>query len=270
MYQIGLFSKINRITTKTLRHYDEIDLLKPEYVDYATGYRFYTNDQLPRLHRILALRQIGMSLNDIKDILENPGNTVMLLKLKEKELSHQIQEEKQKLSRIRTWLEILKGGNPMNYTAIIKELPNVIVASMRVTVPSYDTYFDIIPKMGEEMTKQGAVCQVDPEYCFNIYHDGEFKDKDIDIEVCEAVIEAREDSEKIKYKKMPRIPAALCVLHKGPYSSLRNAYTFAFGWIKENNREVSGLPRESYIDGIWNKENEEDWLTELQIPIKED
>jgi DNA-binding transcriptional MerR regulator len=267
LYQIGLFSKINHITTKTLRHYDEIGLLKPARIDYTTGYRYYTSEQLPRLHRILALRQLSLSLNEIKEILDNPGNTETLLKLKERELSGHIQEEKQKLSQIKTWLEILKGGNPMNYTPIIKKLPAAIVASMRTMAPSYESYFEIIPPMGDEMRRQGAVC-AEPEYCFTIYHDGEYKEKNIDVEVCEAVVNACEDSDMVKYKKLSSVAEAICVLHKGPYSTIRNAYSFAFQWIKENKREVSGPPRESYIDGIWNRENEQEWLTELQIPIK--
>ena len=267
MYQIGLFSKINRITTKTLRHYDEIGLFKPEHVDYITGYRYYTSEQLPRLHRILALRQLGLSLTDIKEILENPGNTEMLLKLKKKELTDHINEEKQKLSLIDTWLEIINGEKTMKYTAIIKELPAVTVASMRTVAPSYDAYFKLIPPMGDEMRRQGAIC-AEPAYCFNIYHDGEYKEKDIDIEVCEAVVQQREDSEMVKYKQIKRVPSAVCVLHKGSYSGLRAAYAFTFQWIKDNGYELDGLPRESYIDGIWNRENEDDWLTEIQIPVK--
>lgn len=58
------------------------------------------------------------------------------------------------------------------------------------------------------------------------------------------------------------------VLHKGPYSNIREAYAFAFNWIEKNGYTVVGLPRESYIDGIWNKDSEGDWLTEIQVPIE--
>ena len=268
MYQIGLFSKINHITTKTLRHYDELDLLKPEYVDYASGYRYYTSEQLPRLHRILALKQLGLSLGEIKEIIENPVSIELLLKLKEKELAREMRENEQKLSQVRSWLDTIQGGETMHYTALIKELPAVTVASMRTIAPSYDSYFEIVPGMGEEMKRQGAIC-AKPAYCFTIYHDGEYRDKDIDIEVCESVVRSCKDSDLVQYKKVPREPQAVCVLHKGPYSTIRNAYAFAFQWIRENNREPSGNPRESYIDGIWNRESEQEWLTELQIPIRQ-
>ena len=157
----------------------------------------------------------------------------------------------------------------MDYSPIIKELPGVTVASMRTKVPSYDTYFDIIPKMGDEMRRQGAVCQMNPEYCFTIYHDGEYRESDIDVEVCEAVLKACEDSPMVRYKKIAGVPNAACLLHKGPYSTLRESYVFLFSWIRENGYILCDNPREPYIDGIWNKDDEREWLTEIQVPVKE-
>ncbi len=266
MYSIGLFSKMNRITTKTLRHYDEINLLKPAYVDDLTGYRYYTGDQLVRLNQIIALKQMGVSLNDIGKVLEQPEGVSVFLELKEKELLSRIQQEERKLKSVQNYMKRIKGEWIMRYTPVIRSLPDVIVASMRLIAPSYDYYFEIIPKMGKEMGRQGAVC-AEPEYCFNIYHDGEHKEANIDVEVCEAVVDFCEDSDMVKYKQIKGFKEAVCVLHKGSYSTLPDAYNFAFEWIKDNGYEVVGLPRESYIDGIWNKDSEDEWLTEVQIPI---
>jgi len=267
VYLIGLFSKINRITTKTLRHYDEIGLLTPEHVDEETGYRYYTSSQLPMLHQILSLKQLGLSLNEIKEVIADPVSIEVFLKMKTRELERSIKEQGRILHEVTNRLKNLRGEDTMKYTTLIKELPEVTVASMRTNVPSYNTYFDIVPKMGEEMKKQGAVCR-EPAYCFTIYHDGEYKEKDIDVEVCEAVTKACTDSEMVVYKKIDGVPEAACILHKGPYSTLGEAYAFVFAWIKENKYQMAGNPRESYIDGIWNKDDEEEWLTEVQVPIK--
>lgn len=267
MYQIGMFSKINRISTKTLRHYDEIGLLKPEHVDDFTGYRYYSSSQLPTLHRIIALKQMGMNLNEIKEILENPISVELFLKLKQQEIEAKIKEEEEKLKQVKNYIKRCRGEVDMSYNPVIKKLPEVIVASMKAIVPSYDTFFDIVPKMGEEMGRQGAVC-AKPDYCFTIYHDGEYKEYDINVEVCEAVVDYCEDSEMVKYKLIRQVDNAVCVLHKGPYSTLGLAYAFAYEWIRDNGYEAIGAPRESYIDGIWNKDSEDEWLTELQIPIK--
>ncbi|RSK25840.1 MerR family transcriptional regulator [Bacillus sp. HMF5848] len=266
MYQIGLFSKMNRITTKTLRYYDEIGILKPECIDDFTGYRYYSSSQLARLNTIISLKQMGFSLGDIKELVDNESMMEEILLKKENELCDMIKDANEQLLKIKSCIKAIKGGSSMKYNPVIKSLPEVIVASMRFIAKSYDEYFDVIPKMGEEMVKAGAVC-ASPEYCFNVYHDQEYKDKDIDVEVCEAVVDYCQDTDMVKYKKINKVEQALCVVHKGSYHTLRDAYNFAFEWMKDNGYNLVGEPRERYIDGIWNKENEEDWLTELQIPI---
>lgn len=267
MYKIGLFSKMNRITTKTLRHYDEIGLLKPAHVDDLTGYRYYASEQLPILHKIMTLKQMGLGLTDIQQIVDDPVSVQLFLKLKEKELRDAVEEQEKKLLQIKNYMNRLKGEDMAVYNPVIKTLPKVIVASMRFRSPSYGDYFHMIPKMGEEMKRQGAVC-AEPEYCFNIYHDGEYKEKDIDVEVCEAVVDFCQGSEMVQYKVIDQVDTAVCILHKGPYEAFREAYTFIYQWIKDNGYEAIDNPRESYIDGIWNKESKEDWLTEIQVPIR--
>lgn len=267
MYTIGMFSKINRVTTKTLRHYDEIGLLKPECVDKFTGYRYYTTGQLPKLHQILALKQMGLSLQDIKEIIDNPTVLKIFLKLKEEEIKRNIKSEEMKLSQIRSLYDCSKGGLNLMHTPIIKDIPKITVASIRKTIKSYDELFCINHIMEEEMKK--LQCELyDPNYCFTKYYDNEYKEKDIDVEVCERVVSKKEDSEILKFKEIDAIENAVSILHKGSYSEFREAYAFAFKWIEENNYEVISSPREVYIDGIWNKENEDEWLTEIQIPIK--
>lgn len=268
MYSIGVFSQINRVTTKTLRHYDEIGLLKPEQVDKHTGYRYYTTNQLPTMHKILTLKQMGFNLTEIKEVLSNPQAAELYLKLKEREIAQNIKSEQLRLLQIQNYTNILIGDIKFMYTPVIKELPEVIVASMRQVVSSYHDFFHLCPNvMSKEMERVGCICAV-PDYCFNIYHDGEYKENNIDVEICQAVTEIKEDTSLIQFKKINKIDTAVCVLHKGPYYTLRDAYIFIFEWIKDNNYEVIDFARESYIDGIWNKDSEEDWLTEVQVPVR--
>lgn len=270
MYRIGIFSKMNKITIKTLRHYDEIGLFKPSYVDEMTGYRYYSSSQLPRLYKILALKSIGFSLSEISSAIEQDGNLddmIEFLERKKDQILNKIEEEELKLYHLQAYLKTLKlEGIKMKYNVILKELPEVIVASMRTIIPNYDAYYRIYPEMGEYMRKQNVQCRV-PEYCFTIYHDGEYKEADIDVEICEAVTAYGKDSDKVKFRRIEKVEKAACVLHKGPYSTIGRAYGELMKWIEENGYKVIGLPRESYIDGIWNKENPDEWLTEVQIPI---
>jgi DNA-binding transcriptional MerR regulator len=225
MFRIGEFSKMTKTTIKTLRYYDEAQLLQ--------------------LHRIQSLRQAGLSIEEIRQILKGT-DAVPLLEKRREELLSELTETQHQLSRIQFILHGKEEEYFMNYTATLKDLP----------------------ALGQKMAEKYPDLQcAKPEYCFIVYLDGEYKEKDINVEYCEAVTEMKPDFDDIHFKKMESVPA-VTVMHKGPYAGLSQAYAFAFQWIEENGMIVADSPRESYIDGIWNKESEEDWLTELQIPIK--
>ncbi len=272
MYSIGEFSKINRITTKTLRHYDKIDLLKPTRTDDWTGYRYYSVNQLNDIKQILLYKDMGFPLEQIKELIHSSQVKDKLIKQRLKEIKEEIKLSKNRIKSINKFIENdllqknIKGDNRMS-EVIIRSLPEVIVASMRTIVPCYDTYFDIVPKMGEYMTSVGAVCS-EPAYCFTIYHDGEYKESDIDVEVCEAVIKPCKESDMVKFKTIKGYDKAAVILHTGDYKSIRESYNEIFLWIEKNGYKVIDNPRESYIDGIWNKEDPADWTTEVQIPVK--
>ena len=155
----------------------------------------------------------------------------------------------------------------MNYVVTVKDLPGCTVYSKQMTVPSYDAYFELVPELGARVTQKypDLKCAT-PEYCFIVYLDGEYKEKNLSIEFCEAVDKLYPDFEDITFKEMAPV-TVVSLLHTGSYAGLSEAYAYAFQWIEENGYVAADNPRESYIDGIWNKEREEDWLTELQIPI---
>ena len=188
-----------------------------------------------------------------------------------KELERLAVDTAEKLASINHYIESMGNDSKMTYQIVVKELPRVLVYSKRTIAASYDEFFTLMPEIGESIarTNPDMKCATDPAYCFNRYHDGEYKERDIDIEVCEAVTGYGNGKlpEGIEFKTIERVPEAACVLHKGPYSRLPEAYAAVFKWIEDNDCVPSDFPRESYIDGIWNKESDEDWLTELQVPI---
>lgn len=268
MYQIGMFSKISRTTIKALRYYEEAGIFKPAHIDNKTGYRYYTTSQLVDIHKIVAFRQMNFSIDEISSII-NGHDMESILELKKKETESQLKDIQDQLSRLNHYMGEIKEDFKMSYNAVIKKTPACIVYSKRFIAPDYDSYFHIIPAIGEEVKalNPDLKCVV-PEYCFIEYHDGEYKEKDIDVEHNEAVEGFGVESDTIKFKKLPSI-TVVSVFHKGAYSGLKDAYAYTFKWIEENGYVVNGNPRESYIDGIWNKEREEEWLTELQVPVEE-
>ncbi|SDZ86639.1 DNA-binding transcriptional regulator, MerR family [Thalassobacillus cyri] len=266
MYRIGLFSQMSKTTVKTLRYYDEVGILRPAYIDKRTGYRYYTSDQLGALHEIIALRQIGFSIEEISQLMK--GEQVMgVLEKRRAEIEKEFYEAADKLSRINHYIDEQKGSIAMNYKAVIKELPECMVYYKKMVVPDYDAYFEMIPAIGREVLEANPSLELaEPAYSFIVYLDGEYKEKNFKVEFCEAVDQAGNETEAIKFKKITRT-TAVSVLHLGAYDKLGEAYAYAIKWIENNGYAVTDHPRESYIDGIWNKENEEEWLTELQIPV---
>ncbi len=268
VYRIGQFSKINRVSVKTLRYYDEAGILKPSYVDQENGYRYYTSEQLPQIHKVIALRQIGFSVREISRILKG-GDMTGIFENRKAELEASIRENQCQLSQISHYLRRMEEGFSMGYQVAVKELFGVTVYSKRMVIPDYDAYFEIVPRLGETISaaNPGLQCS-EPPTCFVIYHDGEYREKDIDIEFCEAVDSVGNEVDGIVFKQMEKVPAAACTYHKGPYSTIGEAYASVYKWIEDNGYVPCACPRESYIDGIWNKDEEEEWLTELQVPIQ--
>lgn len=158
------------------------------------------------------------------------------------------------------------AGGSLETPVLVKTIPAVTVAAMEQRIESYDALFDLMPAMGAVMEKLGCQCAL-PEYCFTHYLEPGYKEEHVLVEACEAVTEKKEDTETVKFKEMPEIQAA-CVYHHGSYNDFPRTYSAILKYIEENGYEICGNIREKYIDGVWNKESEKEWLSEIQIPVK--
>ncbi|MBS5931572.1 MAG: MerR family transcriptional regulator [Clostridiales bacterium] len=266
MYRIGEFSKMSKVSIKTLRYYDEIDLLKPEWIDNETNYRFYTTNQLVQIHRIQSYRQIGLSIDEIRLILMGKNEELILSK-RQKEIEEAIALMQEQLTRIEFMKEEKDEEAYMNYHAVVKEIPEYIVYSAKMELKDYKDYFTVLPPLGAKVMEMNPEIKcVTPEYCFISNRDMEYREKDIHIEFCEAVDRFGVAPEGVEFKKIEST-TVVSVMHRGRYQDFGLAYAYAFDWIEKNGYIVTDNPRESYIDGIWNKEDEKDWLTEIQIPV---
>lgn len=278
--KIKEFSRLCQVTVKTLRHYEKIGLLKPAEVDEWTGYRYYSVSQMQTLNSIRLLKEIGFSLEEILDLklgltsqahlpggegFYNPSIELLQQKIDicQQELTR-LQKRREKL------LSMMNSQNLLSYMEkfSIQSLPEIIVASHREVIPSYAALGALCcEKIGPEMQRLGCKCPP-PGYCFTIEHNKEYKPTDIDIEYCEQVEEMGEDSPIIKFKKLPAIPKVLCMKHIGPYERFYESYTEAFRYLEEQGLKICGLPRTCYIDGAWNQEDPEKWVSIIQIPIE--
>ena len=263
MLKIGEFSRLSLTTVKALRFYEKEGLLMPASIDEGNGYRFYETAQLEIAARIRSYRQLGLSIEEIKSIFsgEDAGK---ILSAKAENLKKLKADTELQLSII----EFILEEKVMKYQVTVKDIPEMIVYSSETVLARYSDCMQWIPSVGAECLKlnQGLKC-AEPPYEFCEYLDGEYKETDIRIRHNEAVTVFGIENEHIKFRTLPAAKV-LSIYHKGAYDNIGEAYSFIMEYAEKNGYEVNGLARESYIDGIWNKESVEDWLTEIQLPIK--
>lgn len=269
MFKIGDFARLNRVTVKTLRHYESLGLLQPERIDNFTGYRYYSASQMPRLNRILSLKDIGFSLEEIALIIARNMSSEQiqtLLELKHSEILEKVRNEQARLFRIETFIKMCKQeAYDMKYDIILKNIEPIRVASLRDIIPTYSEQGHIWKELGEHIAKHGAKI-VSP--CMVIYHDTGYKEESVDAEVVEPIEGDLPGTERIKVKLLEGVEEMACVVHKGPYQTLHMAYNAISKWIEENRYEIIGPQRELYLKGEWITSDTNEYITEIQFPVQ--
>lgn len=270
MLKIGDFSKLSRISNRMLRHYDQFGLLKPEMVDLFTGYRYYEQSQLLQAGRIQALKNMGFSLSMIREILEKYADAKELgrfLILKKKEIEEQHQEILQQMRLLYSTIEWLrKDGTIMGYDVSLKTLPKRYVASVQMVIPQYKEEHILWRTLMEE-TKDLNMQDAAPCYAMAIYHDGEFKDRDVDVEVQRTVIGTYEDQKHVKFKTVPEVQIAGATF-KGSYEQITSVNEAVAKWIGDNGYEFDGLSFNIYHVSPYATQNPDEYVTEVCYPVR--
>jgi DNA-binding transcriptional MerR regulator len=265
--RIGSFARIGQVTVQTLRHYDDVGLLNPVEVDALSGYRYYTLDQLPRLHRILALKDLGFSLEQVARLLEDELSPLELrgmLKLKQNELRQQVQEHLDRLERLEARLGMIEQENKLpTHEVIIKRVDALRVASVRRIIPSYWDEGPLWVELAEQIRRAGInTC----EPSLSMYHAGE---PEIDAEVCIAVPAEVTEAGGVSIRTLPQVETMASTIHKGPFTGFANAYADLLKWVDANGYRVNGPDREVYLrlpqGGQYH--SDENAITEMQVPV---
>lgn len=263
MLKIGEFSKLSMLTVKALRFYEREGLLVPAEVDKWTGYRYYETGQLSDAALLKALRQLDFSIDEIKAYRAGSSSLTAALTEKAEALKQKQADISAKLSVINFILED-KG---MEYQAVIKQIPQTIVYSEERRLKEYGEVTSLVLESAEECRRLNPDVEcTKPDYCFCEYLDGEYRETDMMVRYSQAVTKEGVSNERIRFRTLPATKA-LCIYHKGAYDRLGDAYAYLMEYAESNGYRPTDYPRECYIDGIWNKEDVADWLTEIQLPI---
>ncbi|HUH98644.1 MAG TPA: MerR family transcriptional regulator [Anaerolineales bacterium] len=270
MIKIGDFARLSQVSVMTLRYYDEMGLLQPVKVDNYTAYRYYSTEQLPRLHRILALKDLGFSLEQIKLMLAEGLSIEQLrgmLTVQRNEVEQHLADEQGHLRRIESRLRQIEMENRMpEFDVVLKTAPAMTVTTCRVTIPANDQVPKYLgsayAKVEEYLRKQGVK---DNGLCLAFWH----SPADVhENEAAEAVIQVDRllpGAEQVKVYELPPTLVA-SVVHHGNFEEFTQGHTALLEWMDANGYRIIGPYREIYIKH--DKANLSDTTTEIQYPVE--
>jgi DNA-binding transcriptional MerR regulator len=263
--KIGEFSSLARISIRTLRHYDELGLLRPLHVDAETGYRYYSVSQLPRLHRILALRDLGFPLERIADAIDE-GITADALRgmllLRRVEQEEQIREEIERLNRLKALLHLIEREGEMKNDVIVRDVGPQWIASLRETIPAYRAIGALFGKLKTTLEPFGIE---GPGIA--LFHDKEYREQDVDLEAGITLKHSAQVPEPVKCYQLPAASVA-SIVHHGAFNRVGEAYGALLRWIEANNYRPAGPPREIFLHvSVPVSRDDESNVTEIQVPV---
>lgn len=270
MLKIGEFARVGQVSIATLRYYDQYGLLKPSMLDPDSGYRFYALDQLPRLNRILALKDLGFPLEQISRLLEEELSLEQLqgmFRLKQAQIQETIEAEQARLARIAARLrQIEQEGIMPAYDVLLKQVEPLLVASIRESIAIGDDpgrrqkdLWAYLDEQGGQYARQIVTLWYSPH---KIHNDGIYAD----IEIAVPLQIPLPGNEQISVRTLPGGLMA-CTVHTGNIY-IGRAFAALHQWVENNGYRVVGPPRQvslQYTEQV----DPNQVVTEVQFPVEQ-
>ncbi|WP_431785175.1 MerR family transcriptional regulator [Microbacterium maritypicum] len=264
MLSIGAFAQIGQVTHRMLRHWDTAGLLEPAHVDEFTGYRSYDPSQLERLHRIVALRQLGFGLDDVSAILErgvDAERIAALLRIRRAEVEQEHRIAAERLVDVERRLHLIEREKHMSQIEIIdKPLPAVRLAAIRTVVadqpavagvvgPAFDAVAEII---GDTHSLATPIAQ------YETLDDG--------LQVIAGYVYSGPARDGVEIVELPGATESVCGIHLGSMEHIAESWHAIHTEIFARGLVHDGPCRELYVRAV--SEDQSDWVTELQQPVR--
>lgn len=270
MLKIGEFSKLSRISVRMLRYYDELGVLRPVVTDRDTGCRYYSEEQLLTAGRVAVLRDMGFGLAAVGELLDCYDDREELdrrLQLQLAELRALSAETGRRILLLETARQRLrKDENAMKYDVVLKTLPQRRAACVRMTIPCYEEEGRLWGLLMEETAPLDPVPD-DPCYCCAVFHDGEHRERDVDVEVQKTVKGEYPDTEHVKFRTLPPVSVAAAVC-KGPYDQMGQVNFAVAEWVRDNGYEYAGPVFNIYHVSPHETDDPEQFVTEVCYPVR--
>ena len=278
MLKIGDFSRLGQVTVKTLHHYDELGLLRPNHIDAFSNYRYYTLEQLPHLHRIVALKELGFSLKQISLLLDSDVSTEQIrgmLRLKQAEIQQQVREEQARLEMIEFRLHMLEAeDNFPVLDVVIKRVPAFHVLSMPVG-PSND--IATVAREIRSAISSGAIRYVG-KVIDQLYEDEIGREFKPDFSRHEVILVVEDDQSGdfelesqgvLVLRDEPAIEtAATLMLHGGTREERHEQVALLQHWAVAHSYKLGNRMRALNYRGPLETMDRTEWVTELQLAVE--
>ncbi|EIV92113.1 MerR family transcriptional regulator [Frankia sp. QA3] len=278
MFTIGDFARRGRVSVRMLRHYDAIGLLRPAHVDPGSGYRFYQDGQLARLNRIIALKDLGFTLAQVRSIVDEQVSVDELrgmLRLRRAELTATIAADTARLARVQARLRAIESEEHMpTDTVVTKPVAAVRVAELVATCASYapedispvltPLFADLIDRLA-----RAGLTPTGPALAY--YTDTAEGDGTINVHAALPVATGHDAAaghdagHDLTIVELPAVPAAATLTHHGSMNDIVATGQTLARWIDAHGHRSAGYAREVYLSCP--PHAPERWVTELQAPI---
>jgi DNA-binding transcriptional MerR regulator len=279
--RVGEFSRLSQVTVKALHYYDEMGLLKPASIDRFTGYRYYTVEQLPRIHRIIAFKELGLSLEQIAVLLDGTLSSEQMrdvLHRKRSEIQQRIDEEQSRLAQVDFRLRMIEMEDKMpDLDVIVKAVPPIRALTIHMSMGYENLNLKVFGREVEDAMAQGRFKLAGP--AMQLYDTQEFLADFEDFEFAFPVDQSQTDDVPLetygtlKLKNIPGLPMMATYIH---HSTNDEGYDMPHvsevmpvlrRWIVDNGYRLCGTHRAVRHYGPFEHAEYRDWITEYQHEI---
>jgi DNA-binding transcriptional MerR regulator len=275
MFRIGEFAQIAQVSGRQLRFYDQLGLLQPAHVDQQTGYRYYTIRQLPRLNSILALKDLGLSLEQIGPLLDremSPAELRSMLTLKRAQLERSLQEEEARLRHIESRIaQIDRDGKADGFDVIVKSTPPTPFLAVNCGCDNMDEVVRMVRTVAEEGTRQIRPALRDK---LVVVARNDVDAEKLDLDIGFSLTRPSNASVRIagdlvlRATELPAIETMATVVRPGTNAESHTSFGTVGRWIEANHYEIAGPCREIFLEPITGPPGFEGALVEIQFPVR--
>jgi len=275
MFRIGEFAQIAQVSTRQLRFYDQLGLLQPAHIDAQTGYRAYSIRQLPRLNCILALKDLGLTLEQIGPLLKDelsPAELRAMLTMKRAQVEQTLRAEEARLRHIESRIaQIDRQGSIGDYDVVTRQVAAVPYLAVRVACDGMEEVVRVVRIVAEEGSRQIRPALRDK---LIVVAHNDTNDERLDVEIGFSLTRPSNASVRVagdlvlRARELPAVETMATLVRPGTNAESHTSFGAVGRWIEANGYAIAGPCREVFLEPIISPPGFDGALVEIQFPVR--